>query len=387
MNSPLFIGSSVLVLFIIVEAILVIRAKNKKTTLIYPFEPDGGKQLEVVIKGVKWDEIAVWFEGKQAGIFSRRALHSGQDLQISDGSRLNLRLSRNNFQPERLKISRDGQPIHRIVTDAMQQVIINNASTAIYLIGFSNIVIGLSSFFIKIEILEPFKPSWPYVVYGFVFLVLGFFTRRRSMLALMLAIIVYTLDGLIGVAIIIAVLYTGSYVLIGNPLVHIGFLVVMINGIDGINAIRQKPKSKIVAFVTIAFSGLIILSLCVLMILIVNNMMSLGSLVIPKTRPQSTSQAAEPVGSCVLKIKDSAGSVYIRDKADATKGEIVDYMDINDTALVLGGDGGNPGDAWWYIEVNHRGKTSKGWVFGNLVELGNSESCTRIQQIATPFPK
>jgi hypothetical protein len=385
MNSALYICSSVLILFIIIESIVIIRAKNKITKLIYPFEPEGGEFLEIVIKGLKWNEISVWFEGKQAGVFSQKAMYAGQDLTISDGSILNLKLSKNNFQPERLKIFRNGQPIHRIVTEAMQQVIIDNASTAIYLIGFFNVALGFSSFFIKIEVLEPFRPSWPYVIYGSVFLILGFFTRRRSMLALMLAIIIYTLDGLIGLVIIISVLSSG-YILVINPVMHIALLVGMINGIDGINAIRQKPKSKIVAFLTITLVTIMILFSCAIEIKIISLMKDLVSLVIPNQGPQIAPLVVEPTGSCTLTIKDTAGSVYMRDKADATNGKIIDYMDMNDTALVLGGDGGNPGDAWWYITTTHRGKTSKGWVFGNLVEIENSESCAKIKQIATPFP-
>jgi hypothetical protein len=386
MNSN-FICSAIIVLIIIVETIMFIRVKNKKTKLIYPFEPDGDKSVEVNIKGVKWDKISIWFEGKQAGVFSRKELHAGQDLQISDGSLLNLLLSKNKFQPERLKISRNGQPIHRIVTEAMHQVLIDYASNAIYFIGITTMGLGIVSLFVRIKILEPLTFGWLYIIFGSVFLVLGFFVRRRSMLALMVAIIIYALDGLAGVVIIISALSTGSYILVGNPLMHLVLLMAMINGIDGINATRHKPKSRIVAALTIATAGILIITPFLIIGWGIRNIIVIVHPANPFSIPPIATQGVEQAGnSCTLTIKDTAGSVYMRDKADATYGEIVDYLDVKDMALVLGSDGGNPGDAWWNVSVTHRGKTSMGWVFGNLVELGNSESCSNIQQVATPFP-
>jgi hypothetical protein len=400
MNSPIIICSSILVLFIIVVAIQIIRAKNKKTTLIYPFGAGGMGQIEVIIKGVKWDEICVWFEGQQAGIFRRKPLYTGQDLQLSDGSLLNLNLSRNQFQPERLKISRNGQPIHRIVTEAMQQVQVDYASNGMYFIGFFSMGMGIASLFTRFKILEPLSFGWPTILLGLLFVVLGFFTRRRSMPALIIAIVIYALDGLIGLLIILSALSTGSYILIGNPFMHLVLLMVMVNGIDGINAIHHKPKSRIIEFFNISVAAIMVLSLCAISMTIIYLMLQMGSLLTPGSAApptpvvlgwllnqgspaQPTPQVLEPVGDlCTLTIKDPSVTVNMRDLADATAGKRVDYLDGSDTASVLGMDGGN----WWYIEVTHRGKTSRGWVFSNLVDLGNSASCSSIQSIATPFP-
>lgn len=94
---------------------------------------------------------------------------------------------------------------------------------------------------------------------------------------------------------------------------------------------------------------------------------------------------AMPETSCYLTLQDTAESVYIRDKASKSSGKIIDYLNINDIALVLGHDG-YPADGWWYIEVTHRGKTIKGWIGSKWVELQNEENCSRVKQIATPFP-
>ncbi len=94
---------------------------------------------------------------------------------------------------------------------------------------------------------------------------------------------------------------------------------------------------------------------------------------------------AMPKTSCYLTLQDTAESVYIRDKANKSSGKIIDYLNINDVALVLGHDG-YPADGWWYIEVTHREKTIKGWIAGKWVKLQNEENCSQVKQIATPFP-
>lgn len=99
----------------------------------------------------------------------------------------------------------------------------------------------------------------------------------------------------------------------------------------------------------------------------------------------ATTLTAIPNTSCYLTLKDIAESVYVRDKADKTNGKIVDYLDINDVALVLGHDG-NPNDGWWYIEITHRGKSNKGWIATKWVKLQDVENCSQMKQIATPFP-
>jgi hypothetical protein len=395
-------------LFILVFIIMIVSAKNRKKILIYPFQV-GGEQHEsqyvkVVIKGTKWNDVTVWFAGKQVAVFRRKALFAGQDLQLSDGSRLNLQLSRNQFQPEQLKISRNRQPIHRIVTEAMQQVLVDYASNAIYFIGISSAGVGVLSLFMRIQILEPMTFGWPYILFGSLFLVLGFFTRKRSMPALILAIVIYLVDGILGVLIILAALTTGSYILIGNSFMHLVLLMAMANGIDGINGMRGKQKSRLVAVFSISVAVLMILILCALSSGIIYLMLQFGALLTPGATihpipplfgqlfnpgapGQPTIQVVQPSGgSCTLTISDPTGSVYIRDLADATTGKVIDYLDGSDIASVLGTDGGSVGDAWWYIEVNHRGKTSRGWVFANVAQTSNNQACSSVQTIATPFP-
>jgi len=99
----------------------------------------------------------------------------------------------------------------------------------------------------------------------------------------------------------------------------------------------------------------------------------------------SATLTAIPKSSCYLTIKDTAESVYIRDKATKSS-KVVDYLEINDVAVVLGNDGYYPNNGWWYIEVTHHGETNKGWITSNWVELTNEENCSQVKQIATPFP-
>ena len=98
-----------------------------------------------------------------------------------------------------------------------------------------------------------------------------------------------------------------------------------------------------------------------------------------------TTLTAIPKTSCYLTLKDTAESVYIREKATKSS-KVVDYLEINDVAEVLGTDGSYPYTRWWYITVTHRGQTNKGWIISDWVELKNEKDCSQIIQIATPFP-
>lgn len=286
-----FISNPLILLgaFFVTLIFLIVRVKNKKRTMTYAIEAGGEKRLEISVKG-RWDEIKVWFDGNLAGSISARALSSGQDLQISDGSILRLKLIKKMFQPERLQILRNGQPIPSQVPDSAYQTIINNASNIVYFIGFINTFLGILSLFAKIKILEPFGFGWQNILYGCVFLVLGFFVHRRSIPALILSIIIFTTDSIVG---IVLTLLTGSYLLIGSLFLRIPFLMGMMYGINAINPIRRKPGSQIVTILTYFLMTAWICAFCIAIILIINSTMHLVTLV----RPPDVASALGPDGA------------------------------------------------------------------------------------------
>lgn len=100
----------------------------------------------------------------------------------------------------------------------------------------------------------------------------------------------------------------------------------------------------------------------------------------------AATMTAVPQVSCYLTLSDTAETVYIRDKADKSEGRVIDYLDLNDVALVLGHNGGFQQARWWYIQVKHRGITTRGWIIGVWAKLLNGENCSQVEQIATPFP-
>jgi hypothetical protein len=99
---------------------------------------------------------------------------------------------------------------------------------------------------------------------------------------------------------------------------------------------------------------------------------------------RTISLTAMPESACYLTLLDTAESVYIRDKADKSTGIVIDYLNINEVAQILGNNK-YPDTDWWYIEINHRGKTTKGWIGNKWVKVQNEENC-ELSQMVTPSP-
>ena len=64
----------------------------------------------------------------------------------------------------------------------------------IYFIAGLNIVLGFIALVFQVEFLQTLGFGIISVAIGFIFLVLGFFTQRRSLSALIIALIIYSLD-------------------------------------------------------------------------------------------------------------------------------------------------------------------------------------------------
>jgi hypothetical protein len=385
-TTNILIISGIFTAVLIFTIILAIRRTRK---MYYAIEVGGAKRLEIIVKG-RWKEIEVWFDGSVAGIITGKELSSGHDLKISDGSILNLKLVKLIFQPERIKITRNGQPLPRVFTENDNQAVINNSANVVYFIAFMNLAIGIVSIFTKIEIFAPFGFGWQNIAFGFVFLVLGIFAHRRSALALILAVIIFGLDSIIG---IILAFWAGAYLIIGQLLFRITLLAPMFYGIGAIYGHKRKAESKFFTYLATALIISVIIGGCGIVAWAIFNIMNIGkqpALTLPKfgqqPAPLSLTLMVKSEGSCHLKIKDTAEFVNMRDKADNSVGKIVDYLDKQDVAIVLGNDGGSPGSDWWFIEVTHKGKTNQGWVISKWVELDNIQSCSKTLQIATPFP-
>jgi hypothetical protein len=71
------------------------------------------------------------------------------------------------------------------------------SASSIYFAAGLNIVLGLIAYIFQVKFLQTLGFGILSVAIGLLFLVLGFFTQRRSLFALILAVLLFSLEGII----------------------------------------------------------------------------------------------------------------------------------------------------------------------------------------------
>lgn len=116
------------------------------------------------------------------------------------------------------------------------------AAGIIYFIGVMTLIAGLLTFFIDLSFLWQKNDGYFYIILGSIFIVLGIFAQRKSITAIVIAIVIYALD-LIGAVLL---LLQGYLLELGYIAVHIAFLIPMIKGAIAINAFNRQEQTYII---------------------------------------------------------------------------------------------------------------------------------------------
>ncbi|MHB0976025.1 MAG: YCF48-related protein [Candidatus Aquicultorales bacterium] len=111
----------------------------------------------------------------------------------------------------------------------------------IYFMGFANVAVGMVTDIYRIQVLQEVGFGVFSVLWGVVFLTLGFFTHRRSLAALTIAVLLYVLDGLLlsYVAFRMPKIEVLIFVL-PNVMWHFFFLSMMVPGIGAIRQLKRE---------------------------------------------------------------------------------------------------------------------------------------------------
>ena len=160
----------------------------------------------------------------------QRELSAGQDFALQDGSTLHVQLVRTAMNPE-LRVLRDGQPLPGTASDPETRL--RNAFGIVFLIAGLNLVLGILAVLFRLPFLEELGMGVPSVVLGLIYLVLGFFARRRSAVALIIAILLFAVDGVLGVVFAVS---AGASPSIGGILVRAFLLIPMVQGVGAMRA-------------------------------------------------------------------------------------------------------------------------------------------------------
>jgi hypothetical protein len=183
-------------------------------------EREGPKRLEL-----SWGAFYKNFQAKLDGavlnrdVPSKEELRGGLNLTLQDGSILFVQLRENPFAGAGLFLSRDGLPLPGSAGDPAQQI--NQAAYLLYFLAAINAGVGIIAELLKIEAMQNLGLGYGSMLQGFVYGLLGFFTLKRSFVALAIAIAIYLADG------IFTMVMSGGA---GGIVVRIFFTVVLVRG-------------------------------------------------------------------------------------------------------------------------------------------------------------
>jgi hypothetical protein len=200
----------------------------------FALEIGGEKRLEISWKGV-YKDITVSLDGNSVGVIpDQKALSAGQEFRLIDGSIIKVQLVKK-FTSTELQVLRNGQPVPGSASDPQSQL--KTAYGMVYFVAGLNLVLGLVSFLFNVEFLQQIGIGFGSIIFGLVFLVLGFFVQRKSTVALILAIVIFAFDGILGIFLAASQGYNPGA---GGIIARIFLIIPMFQGIGAIKALKNK---------------------------------------------------------------------------------------------------------------------------------------------------
>jgi hypothetical protein len=195
----------------------------------YALEENGSRQLKISWKPF-WKNITIQLDGEAiVTIPGQKQLAAGQEFRLPDGSMLKVQLAKT-FTGYELRVLRNGQPLAGSASDPEARL--KTAYNVVFFVAGLNIVLGLVAWAFQVAFLQSMGIGLVSAIFGAGFLVLGYLIRHKSMAALVIAIAVFTLDGILGI------------VLFGAPwnIGRIALLVPMIQGVGAVRAIKKQEE-------------------------------------------------------------------------------------------------------------------------------------------------
>ena len=157
----------------------------------YALEPNQPKRVEVAW-GAAFRNGSVRVDGVELARFSgQKELKQGRDVQLPDGSILRVHLAGTPLTKE-VQVLRNGVPLPGSPSDPSERL--RSSSNVLFFLGGLNIILGLLAVFAQAGFLLSIGFGPASAAEGVALLVLGFFVRRRSSVAVALAVALLGLD-------------------------------------------------------------------------------------------------------------------------------------------------------------------------------------------------
>ena len=193
----------------------------------------GGSRDLVCSWGFGWKNFTIKHRDEVIGtVPNQKELKEGKEFQLSDGSKLFVRLKIG--LTSGLYITRDGKPVPGSDSDPMSKV--KGSFAILMVIACVNIIIGVLAAFLHLE--DFGLSAWAiYIIFGLIFLILSIAVRKASLIALIIAIVLLILDALIGIAFMTTFGGTQSVVWI---VIRIFFLIYLITSVKVFKKLKTE---------------------------------------------------------------------------------------------------------------------------------------------------
>ncbi|MGC9396952.1 MAG: hypothetical protein ACP5J4_19070 [Anaerolineae bacterium] len=202
--------------------------------LTYALEPGEPKRLELSWRGM-YKDFTVKLDDEVVGELSgQKELKAERQFALPDGSSLSVQLVQK-FSGAELQVLHDGKPLLGSSSDPESRL--RNAYGMVFFVAGLNIVLGLIATLFQIEFLQSIGIGFFSIIFGLVFLVLGFLVRKSSMIALILTIGIFALDGILGVVFSVM---AGVAPGVSGLLARVFMIIPMIQGIPAIRDLRRR---------------------------------------------------------------------------------------------------------------------------------------------------
>jgi hypothetical protein len=166
----------------------------------YALTKGGPLRLEILTKGTwkdSWKDVSVRLDGNEIGtIATKKLLKEGREFYLEDGSILKLRLVTRLFHlydASEIQVTLNGEPLPEANLNSLIF-----AYGVIFFIGGGQLIIGSLGFImllsgVKMAVPSPMIGMIFLLISGVIFLWLGSLVKRKSMIALITAVILYEL--------------------------------------------------------------------------------------------------------------------------------------------------------------------------------------------------
>ena len=193
-------------------------------------------EIEISWSGF-WKNARVTHNGQEIGSFAdQKDLRSGKVFVLPDGRNLSVQLVQR-FTWIELHVLCDGKPVRGSASDPNQRLKV--AYRLVFFVAALSTIAGVLASLFRVGFLVNMGVNYESIIAGAVLFVLGWFVKRRSMVALGLAVFLFALDGILSA---LHARVNGHGPPTGALIARIFMLIPMIQGFGAIRALKADAS-------------------------------------------------------------------------------------------------------------------------------------------------